>query len=342
MNCPSCGFGAVDGTAECPSCGVIFAKWKAMVDAHPPSAPTLRAGAGTTAAVLALTLAAVWLYARKTIVFPAPEPPAPAPETEKLYLWAAAQTQGETLIALHPVMKLDGDTRRQIYDLRKSELKRHPELARPDYEPNGNIFGAILDGKPWWGLEGIYFYGGGKMSIAGPSEESRFIANPLLLVGIRESVARSGWSPDGSANYYPYPTRLAWNGAAASARATYNVAEHFDFTTNHHYPDDKSHELELALYNASDLGFRFFALDRERSKGVALEAHEGRPVMILQYIHCGGSCGYPGGCNNMSPYSADYMIQVPSLPAKAVFKLWKKRPKDVAAPADMTYTIDMN
>jgi hypothetical protein len=341
MNCPSCGREA-GSAAECPGCGIIFAKWKSRPSAAPPAAAKGGVSAGTTAVVLLMTLATVWIYARKTIVFPTPEPVSSDPAPVKLYLGFRAKAPGEIPIPLHPLAKFDGFTKKQIFDMRRSAIAEHPELAGAGYEPSGYVFGGIQDYKPWWGLEGIYFYGDGHNGIAGLSEESRFIPNPFLLVGIREGEARVGQTPDGSVNYYPYPTSLSWNSAASSARVSYNVSEHFDFTANHGYPADIRRRLEFVLYNARDLGFAYWALDGGASKGVDLQVQTGKPFTANQFVHCGPSCGYPGGCNNMSPYESKFLFQAPALPARAVLKLWRSKPDDVAVPADMTFTIDMN
>jgi hypothetical protein len=43
MKCPSCGAASADGAAECPACGLIFAKWREKslkaLELPPPSPP---------------------------------------------------------------------------------------------------------------------------------------------------------------------------------------------------------------------------------------------------------------------------------------------------------------
>lgn len=340
MICPACGVTA-DSHTECSSCGVIYAKWKPRAEVAPSAKSAQGLGAGTVAAVLALTVGAIWFYARKTIVFPAPESASSEPAPVKLYIGSSAKARGEVSIPLSPLAKFDGFTRDQIYDLRKRAIAEHSELVGAGYEPSDYVFGSIEDGKPWWGLEGLYFYGDGPNGNAGSSEESRFLPNPFLLVGIRESMARRGASPDGSKNYYPYPTRLVWNAAESSARVEYSVSEYFDFTANHAYPPEYRRQLQFVLYNARDLGFCYFTLDRARSKGIGLFLDSDEPRSARQYIHRGPSCGVAGGCNNMSPHAKEFLFDVSASPARATLKLWKKKPVDTSAPADMTFTIDM-
>lgn len=340
MNCPSCGINA-EGTSECPACGVIFAKWNRR-QAAPATSPDRGLGAGTIVGVLALTLGTVWFYARKTIVFPTPEAASSEPAPVALYLGSSARVAGEVQVPIGPLAKFDGFTKKQIYDIRRRAIADHPELAGKGYEPSDYVFGSIEDGKPWWGLEGLYFYGDGPNGNAGQSEESRFLPNPFLLVGIRESMARVGASPDGSTNYYPYPTRLVWNPAESSARVDYSVSEYLDFTANHGYEPEYRRQFQFVLYNARDLGFPYFALDRAKSKGIVLKTDSDEPRSARQFIHRGPSCGVAGGCNNMSPHAKEFLFDVPATPARAVLKLWRTKPDDAAAQSDMTYTIDMN
>lgn len=77
MTCPSCAASAADGAVECPSCGVIFAKWKSRTDAPAVPAPPAAASSGRGALMLgALVLsgAGVW-FARSGRTA---QPPAPA------------------------------------------------------------------------------------------------------------------------------------------------------------------------------------------------------------------------------------------------------------------------
>jgi hypothetical protein len=79
MKCPSCGAQAGDGAAECPSCGLIFAKWlerqekekreavEALkrLEAPPAGAPPRNPwiGRGIAGAVVAVWLAGLVLFA---------------------------------------------------------------------------------------------------------------------------------------------------------------------------------------------------------------------------------------------------------------------------------------
>jgi hypothetical protein len=96
---------------------------------------------------------------------------------------------GEISIPLREPEEFDFKTKTEILDIRKGCVARCARLAPESYQPSEEVFGRIEDGKPWWGLLGLSYYGNGKDSISGASEESRFILNPLLLVGINHTRA---------------------------------------------------------------------------------------------------------------------------------------------------------
>ena len=96
----------------------------------------------------------------------------------------------------------------------------------------------------------------------------------------------------------------------------------------------------IVAYNARDFGFSYFYIDRARSENISSKSAK-EPASINQYIHCGGSCGYPGGCNNMSPDQSELKIKVSALPAEAHIKLWKNKPAGKDQAPDMTFVITM-
>jgi hypothetical protein len=64
------------------------------------------------------------------------------------------------------------------------------------------------------------------------------------------------------------------------------------------------------------------------------------PYANPQFLHQGGSCGYPGGCNNTSPPTPEIEgLQVTALPAKVVIWLWKQQPISLGQEPDMRFVI---
>jgi hypothetical protein len=97
----------------------------------------------------------------------------------------------------------------------------------------------------------------------------------------------------------------------------------------------------LVAYNARDLGYSYIWLDEKHSTRIENVNHpKPEPVAITQMFHCGGTCGYAGGCNNMSPMiPAIDRIKYTGLPARAAVRLWRQKPTTVEAAPDMTFYI---
>lgn len=246
-------------------------------------------------------------------------------------------------IQINPPEELDFKSRSEIYAMRRGAVAPYSHLTKANYQPSNAVFGQIEDGKPWWGLKGSCFYGSGKNSIEGLSEESRFILNPFILVGITDKYARTvrGRRLDRNA-IYPKPVSLIWQPQDALATVRYNVQQYWrEYIA---YTGEVLFELEcftLVLYNARDLGLNYMYIDTSKSVNLVPDRLDDKLAPIRQFIHCGDSCGYPGGANNMSPYDPAYEIKLLNTPAKAYIKLWSDRPDNRDIRADMVFIIEL-
>jgi hypothetical protein len=244
-------------------------------------------------------------------------------------------------------------SREEILELRRKYVNLTPQLVLGTYTPS-EWFSAIEDGKPWWGLAGRSVWGRGEKSIEGPAEESRFLSNPLLLVGADPASAAifkpSAIQPsDLQSADFPYawkPTKLIYWPDKKLARVVYAVSV---FNEQLFKWRDKLIKpiiypaFSLVAYNARDFGLHYIFLDETKSMNVENYAKpKAEPVLIGQMIHCGGTCGYKGGCNNMSPQTLSIdRIKYTKLPARAYIKLWKDKPDSVTKPADMVFMVDL-
>jgi len=266
----------------------------------------------------------------------------PAPlHANQLNLGPAASANGCPNIRINEPIELDFLSKEEVYSLRKKYVNQYPSLITGRYLPSEQLFGGIVDGKPWWGLEGQFCKGDGRHSIDGFSEETRFWANPFLLLGLDECKAfRMGNSPCFAV--YPKPVSLLWCASERKAVVTYDISQ---FLRQKEEIFGQAREITLFLenYNARDFGFNFVYAPPYLSKKV-FDADGGRllkePCALTSFIHLGRSCGYPGGCNNASPYQPQLYIRVDSVPATLYCKLWYKPPKDSGQPADFTYIIE--
>lgn len=98
--------------------------------------------------------------------------------------------------------------------------------------------------------------------------------------------------------------------------------------------------MSLELINARDLGFAYASIPVSLLTNIHLPENVDEAREIPQFVHCGGSCGYPGGCNNMSPNS-NWLdnCQITDLPADITLFLWRQRPSGPQAQPDFRYTI---
>ena len=259
----------------------------------------------------------------------------------------------------HP-QELDGMTRAAILEMRRQAAARYPDLLAGSYTPSSQVF-QIDDGLPWWGIAGQFYHGKGEHSIDGLSEESRFILNPYLLIAA-ELRGLSIWSDGERAlsqararitgqdlagpgfPFYCRPTSLRWWPQAARAAVAYDVsgylAELNRWTTYPMTVADAS--LDLIAYNARDMGLSYLYLSPADSDNLSAGSPMQSPMAIPQFLHPGGSCGYPGGCNNMSPRVPELVnIRIERLPARATIWLWRGRPAGAEQPPDMIFVIDL-
>ncbi len=234
-------------------------------------------------------------------------------------------------IALNPPGEFDNLSREAVLAQRRAMVRRYPDLFADDYQPLPAVFGQIEDGRPWWGIEGQFYHGDGQRSIEGPSEESRFILNPYLLVA---AEFYRGWKDDiteEEMTRFPLvclPQQLVWKPRAAYAEVSYD-ADCVRKRLNSNFG--------LIAYNARDLGFSHIYLSYTDSENVTESDYWTAVQALPQFIHSGGSCGYPGGCNNMSPATPNLWLL--GLPAKVVVWLWRDQPRSPYQPPDMRYVI---
>ncbi len=284
--------------------------------------------------LLLLAAGATTYYRHRSVSELAPPSSPPRAEINRLAIGQAAKIDSLE-IATNAPAEFDYLTRAAVLQMRNSAVHQHPELLIGSYRPLPAIFDQIVDGAPWWGIEGQFYHGDGNHSIDGPSEESRFILNPYLLVAAefndwwKNAIAESGMAS------FPLvcpPQELRWSPREAYAEVSYDAT----CIRQRQRP-----EFGLIAYNARDLGYGYIYVSYADSHNVSklfvpTDAYENP-----QFIHKGDSCGYPGGCNNMSPATPDIDdIQLNGLPAKIMVWLWRDKPQSLNQMPDMRYMIN--
>lgn len=280
-------------------------------------------------------------------------PPAESPHPRyALRLGEASPVAGFVDLPLAPPIELDFTSREEVLRIRTAAVTRHSELIAPGYHPAASVFGGIVSERPWWGLRGQFFDGRGEHSIDGPSEESRFLVNPYLLLAAdlwtrslgewrRESFSEAELA---SADF-PYecaPATLRWWPRARFVQASYPVTRYaaaMERAGGAPFPTIGL-MFDVVGYNARDLGLAYAYVVPNRCDNVTQSSHATTPFPIVHFIHLGGSCGYPGGCNNMSPRDPNLdAFELEALPARATFGLWEQAPVSADAPPDLTFSL---
>ena len=242
----------------------------------------------------------------------------------------------------------------EILALRSAMVAKYPQLLSGTYQPDDEVFSRLESDKPWWGLSGEAVWGPGKRSIEGSSEESRFLLNPFMLVAANP-YSYNIWDPqkitdnDLSRADFPYtwlPQVVHWSADKSSAEVDYRVSAYNEqlYAWREKLRVQKiMPKFALVAYNARDFGYQWIWLATDRSSNIECLQKPSHATRITQMIHCGGTCGYPGGCNNMSPSIPDIdEIAYTQLPAKACIYLWKEKPADVTQTPDMTVILSLN
>jgi hypothetical protein len=264
-------------------------------------------------------------------------------------------TRDLTGIILNPPIELDGKSKAQVLSLRKSYVEKYSHLLATTYVPDEGVFGQIEDGLPWWGMEGQFYRGSGPRSIDGPAEESRFLANPYLLVAADFYGLYLNGTPTWDTNIvtdhalqqpgFPFtcmPRALNWYAKQAKAEVIYNVSECMrkmqawasgEVTL-------KGLTFDLIAYNARDMNMNYMFVSFADSHNLEQWQHPTSAFGINHFLHRGGSCGYPGGCNNMSPDTPEISSYwLSGLPARLHVKLWRNAPSAVTQVPDMNFVI---
>lgn len=250
-------------------------------------------------------------------------------------------------VELYPMKEFDFWSKEKLYAFRRARVRAEPRLAQvfiesvADYEPSSHVFAQLTSQATWWGILGLNYYGSGPKSIEGPSEESRFIGNPYLLVGLGERYLLTPRTvPAEKAPYHARAVSVTWDLARRHVRCDFDVTSYFQTVDSLQLDSHWARHFSLICYNARDLGFLYARIPADRLKGVEA-IKPSKPFVLRQYLHRGGSSGYPGGSNNMSPQMDELDIRVVSLPASCEVELWLSEPQE-GQPADMTCSLHLD
>lgn len=237
-------------------------------------------------------------------------------------------------IKINPMMNFSGMSADEILSLRKKAVNNSVLFSSlKDYEPNPDVF-QIEGGAQWISAHEISCNGVGKPTIGnGDSRESVGILNPELMfylqilnLELSKRHIRCGKED------YLIPYKVTYSPKLNEITV---YIDYFSFSskTNFYY-------VSLHNANAHDLGYGFaYAENHENIKFLNEPNFSDIIAETYGFYHRGFSCEHPDGCNNYSPYQAEYDFNITKLPASLSIKLWKERPSSPEQPADLNYKM---
>ncbi|MBR2525494.1 hypothetical protein IKE67_03405 [bacterium] len=234
-------------------------------------------------------------------------------------------------IPINPMTDLNYKTKEEIYKLRKSYVEKTIFKNRR-YTPSEDVFGQIADKKPWLGIEALTCYGKNPKAHMGLSEESRYINNPTMLIGLDRVSFDEKPKNLCSVVDYLMPVKINYSKDENTIKVVFEVSE---------YRGDLGKNFLLKGLNAKDFGYLYAYADKlENVAFLQPDVNISNNVHQFQdFIHLGQACGVSGGCNNGSPFQKELNFTVMKYPASIHFRLWKKQPKNPETKEDINYLI---
>lgn len=281
----------------------------------------------------------------------------------QMILGSKSPVTREYPLKLRTAIELDGKSPKDILSIRQREVARHDQLISPGYSPNPTVFGDIGKTDQWIGTLGKYGYGPGTHAAEGPSESSRLLLNPLLLVGadiwpVDPSMNRLRISPNkfGSATLSRYrigetrlpffcePQRMVWEPQRRRATVTYDVGS---FLSDRKGADRKQPmlttmaQVDFNMLNARDLNFKYCFTSPKFIKNVkVLHAGSGKPSELSDRFTVGALAG-PNQTSllaNTASWPKGKFLLTGEYPASVEFLMWRNSPEPDTAP-DVRFTV---
>lgn len=256
-------------------------------------------------------------------------------------------TENAEKLVINPLSNYTYKSVEEITNIRKKYVATSI-FKNETYEPDISVFGQMQDKKAWWGIDHIICYDEKQdtnIRKEGLSEESRFINNPNMLLGVLVSQIFER-TPDLKSlcedkALQMIPTSITYDKKYRLITATYKATPNFmkQFGKKGHI------KFLLTGLNARDFGYKYaYAIDTANIAFNPAYSIKGNSldygiVKFEDHIALGKACEVDGGCNNTTPYQPALEFIIMKLPAEITISLWKHKPMYKNQPASMYYKI---
>lgn len=250
-------------------------------------------------------------------------------------------------LVINPLSNYTYKSVEEITNIRKKYVATSI-FKKETYEPDISVFGQMQDKKAWWGIDHIICYDEKQdtnIRKEGLSEESRFINNPNMLLGVLVSQIFEK-TPDLKSlcedkALQMIPTSITYDKKYRLITATYKATPNFmkQFGKKGHI------KFLLTGLNARDFGYKYaYAIDTANIAFNPAYSIKGNSldygiVKFEDHIALGKACEVDGGCNNTTPYQPALEFIIMKLPAEITISLWKHKPMYKNQPASKYYKI---
>lgn len=256
-------------------------------------------------------------------------------------------SENEEKLVINPLSNYTYKSVEEITNIRKKYVATSI-FKKETYEPDISVFGQMQDKKAWWGIDHIICYDEKQdtnIRKEGLSEESRFINNPNMLLGVLVSQIFER-TPDLKSlcedkALQMIPTSITYDKKYRLITATYKATPNFmkQFGKKGHI------KFLLTGLNARDFGYKYaYAINTANIAFNPAYSIKGNSldygiVKFEDHIALGKACEVDGGCNNTTPYQPALEFIIMKLPAEITISLWKHKPMYKNQPASMYYKI---
>lgn len=219
-------------------------------------------------------------------------------------------------------------SKEQVYTFRKYYVNK-TIFKDKNYVPNEEVFGGISENNKWLGVKALACMGAYSYSYKSMSNDSKFINNPAILVGVDYATFPRQYMPCTEKEYL-IPKKLSFSKDDNTFYLTYDMSD-----------NQMNRRLKLVGLNARDLGYNY-AFCRKTNNiefansmdNISKNVHQFKDAIRLDF-----SCGASGGCNDNLAFQEELFFDVKSFPATFELKLWKEHPENTNVKSDINFTI---